>query len=152
MGYNWGQSDIPLPILEFLNVSFIEKDSIEVKFGDLFGSETININFQSIDIIPVAKGMKGDKGDTGEPGTTIASEVTTYQTGKTVQDELDDLYITKLTEYSEIKIKVYTQDTEPILDNTNAIAIWINTCLGLNRIFLIFKRGTADQVSVELTA
>jgi hypothetical protein len=57
MGQNLGnsQSNIPLPILEFINVSFIEKDSIEVKFGDLFGSETINVNMATIDFVPSAQ-------------------------------------------------------------------------------------------------
>jgi len=48
-------SNIPIPILEFINVSFIEKDSIEVKFGDLFGSELINVNFQAIEFVPSAR-------------------------------------------------------------------------------------------------
>ena len=54
MPYDPAISNIPIPILEFLNVSFIEKDSIEVKFGDLFGSETINVNFQTVDIVYVS--------------------------------------------------------------------------------------------------
>jgi len=48
-------SAIPIPILEFINVSFIEKDTIEVKFGDLFGSEKINVNFTAIDFVPSAR-------------------------------------------------------------------------------------------------
>jgi hypothetical protein len=50
----------------------------------------------------------------------------------------------------ELSIKVYSQDDEPTLAANNRIAIWIDTN-DANRVYLLFRRGTADQVAVEMT-
>lgn len=47
-------------------------------------------------------------------------------------------------------IRVYSQDAEPALAATSEIAIWIDTN-DANRVYLIFRRGAADQVKIELT-
>lgn len=51
---------------------------------------------------------------------------------------------------ADMPIKVFAQDGEPTLDGTLTIAIWKDTN-DSNRCYLITKRGTADQVAVELT-
>ena len=51
----------------------------------------------------------------------------------------------------EISVKVYSQDDEPTLTADNRMAIWIDTN-DSNRVYLLFRRGTGDQVAVELTA
>lgn len=55
----------------------------------------------------------------------------------------------KLETNDEIKIKVYSQDTEPTLNANDFIAIWKDTN-DSNRIYLLFRRGVGDQVAVEL--
>jgi len=50
----------------------------------------------------------------------------------------------------ELKIKVYSQDAEPTLGADQRLAIWIDTD-DSNKVYLIFRRGTDDQVSVELS-
>ena len=50
----------------------------------------------------------------------------------------------------ELTIKVYSQDGEPTLDTDNKMAIWIDTN-DSSRTYLVFRRGTGDQVKVELT-
>jgi len=49
----------------------------------------------------------------------------------------------------ELKIKVYSQTTEPELNENNNMAIWIDTS-DSNRVWLMFRRGAADIVAVEL--
>lgn len=49
----------------------------------------------------------------------------------------------------EMSVKVYSQASEPILGANNRIAIWIDTD-DSNRVYILFKRGTGDQVAVEL--
>ena len=48
-------TNVPIPLLEFINVSFVEVETVEVKFGDLFGSELINVELTAIDFIPSAR-------------------------------------------------------------------------------------------------
>ncbi len=50
----------------------------------------------------------------------------------------------------ELTIKVYSQDAEPTLDTDNKLAMWIDTN-DSSRTYLVFRRGTGDQVKVELT-
>jgi len=50
----------------------------------------------------------------------------------------------------DIIIKTYTQDAEPTLDTDNKAAIWIDSD-DSNKVYLVFRRGTGDQVKVELT-
>ena len=57
-------------------------------------------------------------------------------------------YTNKYTQGNEITIKVYEQDTEPDIGE-HKLAIWIDTSTG-GGTYLIFRRGTGDQVSVEL--
>lgn len=47
-------------------------------------------------------------------------------------------------------IKVYSQDAEPTLNATNELAVWIDTD-DSDRVYLVYRRGAADQVKVELT-
>lgn len=49
----------------------------------------------------------------------------------------------------DLKIKVYAQANEPTLSSDEMIAIWKDTDAS-DQIFLIFRRGTGDQVSVEM--
>lgn len=48
------------------------------------------------------------------------------------------------------KIKLYEQDTEPTLIADDYVAIWKDTN-DSNRIYLIFRRGSGDNVKMELT-
>lgn len=48
------------------------------------------------------------------------------------------------------KIKLYEQATEPTLTADDYVAIWKDTN-DSNRIYLIFRRGSGDQVRVELS-
>jgi len=50
----------------------------------------------------------------------------------------------------EVSIKVYSQNEEPTLGANNRMAIWVDTN-DSNRVYLLFKRGTGDQVLVELS-
>lgn len=59
----------------------------------------------------------------------------------------DDGYDAKL---GELKIKYYEQDAEPGIGSDGYMAMWKDTN-DSNRIYLVFKRGEADQVKVELT-
>lgn len=70
-------------------------------------------------------------------------------TGDTVKDALETLDSTKYEETNEIKIKVYSQDDEPTLSEDQKMAIWIDTN-DSNRVYLVFRRGSGDQVSTEL--
>lgn len=50
----------------------------------------------------------------------------------------------------ELKIKLYSQAAEPALSADDYLALWKDTD-DSNRIYLVFRRGTGDQVKVELT-
>lgn len=50
----------------------------------------------------------------------------------------------------ELKIKVYSQASEPTLNADSYMAIWIDTD-DSNKVYLVFRRGTGDQVKIELT-
>jgi len=49
----------------------------------------------------------------------------------------------------ELSIQVFSQTTEPTLTADNRMAIWIDTD-DSNRVYLLFRRGSGDQVAVEL--
>jgi len=51
----------------------------------------------------------------------------------------------------EFSMKVYAQDAAPTLTADNFMAIWKDTD-DSNRVYLMFRRGTGDQVKIELTA
>ncbi|HEY0090018.1 MAG TPA: hypothetical protein VGB37_14325 [Candidatus Lokiarchaeia archaeon] len=51
---------------------------------------------------------------------------------------------------ADCNIKVYTQDSEPILAEDLKIAMWIDSSDN-NRVYFIFKRGVGDQVLTELS-
>jgi len=44
---------------------------------------------------------------------------------------------------------VYSQDGEPTLDTDHKMCIWIDTD-DSDRVYLVFRRGSADQVKIEL--
>ncbi len=50
----------------------------------------------------------------------------------------------------DVKIKMYSQNTEPTLLKDEAAAFWKDTD-DSNKIYLIFRRGSADQVKIQLT-
>lgn len=50
----------------------------------------------------------------------------------------------------ELSIKVYSQASEPVLGQDNRMAIWIDTD-DSNRVYVLFRRGSGDQVAVELS-
>jgi len=50
----------------------------------------------------------------------------------------------------ELSIKVYSQASEPVLGQDNRIAMWIDTD-DSNRVYVLFRRGSGDQVAVELS-
>ena len=49
----------------------------------------------------------------------------------------------------EFSMKVYSQAAEPTLGDDNRLAMWIDTD-DSNKVFLLFRRGAGDHVSVEL--
>lgn len=51
----------------------------------------------------------------------------------------------------EIKLKVIESATEPVLMNNQSMVIWNEVSSGVDKVWLIFKRGSADQVKVELS-
>ena len=51
----------------------------------------------------------------------------------------------------ELTIKVYSQDSQPTLDADNKLAMWIDTN-DSDRVYLLFRRDSGDQVGIELTA
>ena len=46
-------------------------------------------------------------------------------------------------------MKVYSQNDEPSLDIDHKMCIWIDTD-DADRVYLVFRRGAADQVKIEL--
>lgn len=51
----------------------------------------------------------------------------------------------------ELKIKTYSQAVEPTLSADQRMAIWEDTSVsGSPKVYLVYRRGTGDQVSVEL--
>jgi len=66
-----------------------------------------------------------------------------------VQAAINELDTEKLAKDSEIAIKLYSQNSEPTLSADNTLAIWIDTD-DSNRVYLLYRRGTGDQVAVEL--
>jgi len=84
---------------------------------------------------------------------TKASNINNDSTvsGTTVKDALDTLANDKYTQGTEITLKIYSQDTEPILNDISKMAIWINTS-DSNKVYLVFNRSSGgDQVKVELS-
>lgn len=71
-----------------------------------------------------------------------------------IYGEFDNDYLKvngKLETRDELKIKVYAQDTEPTLSENQYMAMWEDTSeSGSPRVYLIYRRGAGDQVSVEL--
>lgn len=61
-----------------------------------------------------------------------------------------DFANTRLLINGDFGIKVYSQDAEPTLGADNYMCIWKDTN-DSNRIYLLFRRGNADHVKVELT-
>ncbi len=59
-----------------------------------------------------------------------------------------DFYLNDGTQ--ELKILSYTQATEPDLAADSNMAIWVDSSVS-NRVYLVYRRGTADQVKIELT-
>jgi hypothetical protein len=51
---------------------------------------------------------------------------------------------------SEINLKQYAQDTEPVLAANGNMAIWIDTD-DSNKVYFLYRRGAGDQVAVELS-
>ena len=49
----------------------------------------------------------------------------------------------------DFTMKVYSQAAEPTLDADSKMAMWVDTD-DSNRVYLVFRRGTGDQVSIEL--
>lgn len=45
---------------------------------------------------------------------------------------------------------VYSADDEPALSADHKMCIWIDTN-DSNRVYLVFRRGSEDQVKIELT-
>jgi hypothetical protein len=66
-----------------------------------------------------------------------------------VQAAINELDTEKLAKDSEVAIKLYSQNSEPTLAADNNLAIWIDTD-DSNRVYLLYRRGTGDQVAVEL--
>jgi hypothetical protein len=66
-----------------------------------------------------------------------------------VQAAINELDTKKLAKDSEIAIKLYSQNNEPSLIADNNLAIWIDTD-DSNRVYLLYRRATGDQVAVEL--
>lgn len=48
------------------------------------------------------------------------------------------------------KLRFYSSDDEPTLSSNNSVAIWKDTD-DSDKIYLIFRRGSSDQVKIELT-
>jgi hypothetical protein len=67
-----------------------------------------------------------------------------------VQAAINELDTEKLAKDSEIAIKLYSQNAEPTLAADNNLAIWIDTD-DSNRVYLLYRRGSGDQVAVELS-
>ena len=62
------------------------------------------------------------------------------------------LYAPKILSYreeNEIAIKVYSQDEEPTLSADQKMAVWMDTN-DSDKVYLLFRRGSEDQVKVEL--
>jgi len=67
-------------------------------------------------------------------------------TGTTVKDALNNCY----EKETELKIKVYIQDTEPTLTADQFMAVWHDTSVsGDPDIYLLYRRGSGDQVKIQ---
>lgn len=49
-----------------------------------------------------------------------------------------------------LEMKVYKATSMPTLSADNTAAIWVDTTGGLNKVYFVFRRGSADHVSVQL--
>ena len=77
-----------------------------------------------------------------------ADDVWEYTNDGATYVSFADLFINDGT--ADIMIKVYDQDDEPTLDTDHKAAIWIDSN-DSDRVYLVFRRGTGDQVKTELT-
>jgi len=53
-------------------------------------------------------------------------------------------------EGEDITIKLYSQNAEPTLDADGKAALWKDTD-DSDKIYLVFRRGSGDQVKIQLT-
>jgi len=147
--FNINNADINDPFQVTLNGTVIAS-----AYGDRAGNSKFIVNAGAT--LNIDADTEGGSVLTLDPAailnrTTKASNVKNDSsvTGVTVKNALETLNSTKYSEDTEIKIKVYSQNSEPTLSADSKMAIWIDTD-DSNKVYLLFRRGTGDQVAVEL--
>jgi len=94
-------------------------------------------------------GYKAGYNETGSNKLYIANSDTS---DPLIYGEFDNSYVKvngSLEVTGELTIKTYSQNDEPTLDTNSKMAIWIDTD-DSNRVYLLYRRGSGDQVAVEL--
>jgi len=145
--------------------SWASREDYEMYFETYVNSgETVDLidNGEIKENLTIASGKRIDGRDISVDGTkldTIEEDAVKLSTVKADSDVADA--ITKKHTHTnthlnlgtgELKIKVFSQDSEPTLNANDFIAIWKDTSVsGLPAVYLIFRRGSADQLKVELT-
>ncbi len=141
----YGQDDNNKSIIQLSEVPEVP-DLID-KFGVLIGRIIIDGGVATFDEIQSIKHV------VFQPKTvTDHSNLSSLQGG--AADEYyhltADEHTNKYIQGNEIKIKLYSQDAEPTLSADEVMSIWKDTN-DSNKVYLIFRRGSGDQVSVELS-
>jgi hypothetical protein len=151
--FNINNADINDPFQVTLNGTVIAS-----AYGDRAGNSKFIINAGAT--LNIDADTEGGSVLTLDPAailnrTTKAANIKNTPAGTivatNVQAAINELDTEKLAKDTEISIKVYSQNDEPTLTADNNMAMWINTN-DSNRVYILFRRASGDQVAVELTA
>jgi hypothetical protein len=126
-------------ISQDMYAEFERTDFVQTDFGTPYDVvRKWNINFTGVaafEIINVAEIQISAPGSSG-PQVSAGTNVATL-TGRLIVSDV-------------LNIKTYAQDAEPSLVNDGDCCFWKDTN-DSNRIYLVYRRGAADQVMAELT-
>jgi hypothetical protein len=150
--FNINNADINTPFQVTLNGTIIAS-----AYGNRAGSSLFILNTGST--LYMDADTEGGSVLTMSGGTLIrttkAGNIVNIPAGNIIATDLqaaiNELDTKKYTQETEIKIKVFAQSTEPILAADNNMAIWHDISSGSDKVWLIFRRGSGDQVAVELS-
>jgi len=93
------------------------------------------------------EGMSNVIGNVVGPDAATNNAIARYDTttGKLIQNSAAEV-----SDLGELKIKLFAQDAEPTLGADAFAAFWKDTN-DADKIYLVFRRGTGDQVKIQLT-
>ena len=97
------------------------------------------------DKLPKWKGISGDELEDSSVSESDAADAVTKKHSQNTDTGTSNNFDCA----GELSVKLYSQNDEPTLGQDNRMAIWIDTD-DSNRVYLLYRRGTGDQVAVEL--